>query len=118
MGGRNMIFIIGGAYQGKTAYAQEYLRKECDGDYTIVNRYHLKVKEHLRAGQNPMEEAKKLLEKGDRLIIISDEIGYGLVPVDAFEREYREQSGRVNCYLAAQAEQVIRVISGLGMRIK
>ena len=52
------------------------------------------------------------------LVIISDEIGYGLVPVDVFEREYREKSGRVNCYLAEKADQVIRVVCGIGSRIK
>ena len=29
------------------------------------------------------------------LVIVCDEIGCGLVPVDAFEREYREAVGRI-----------------------
>lgn len=111
-----MIFIIGGAYQGKTAYAKDRFGEE----YRILNQYHLKVKEQLKQGLNPMEEASRLLEAGETetLIIISDEIGYGLVPVDAFERAYREQTGRVHCFLAAKAEQVIRVVCGVGNRIK
>ncbi|MBR1693541.1 MAG: bifunctional adenosylcobinamide kinase/adenosylcobinamide-phosphate guanylyltransferase [Lachnospiraceae bacterium] len=114
-----MIFIIGGAYQGKTAYAQEYMRTHCHESYTLFNHYHLKVREQLKEGADPMKEAKKLLEEGgEGLLIISDEVGYGLVPTDAFEREYREQSGRVNCFFAAQAEQVIRIVSGIGMRLK
>lgn len=106
-----MVLIIGGACQGKTAYAREQF-----GGYTLIDDYHLKVKEQLKAGLDPLEEAQKLTE--EELVVISNEIGCGLVPVDAFEREYREQSGRVNCYFAGKAQQVIRVICGIGTRIK
>ncbi len=109
-----MILIIGGAYQGKTAYAADHWAQ----GYVVLNQYHKRVKEQLLQGLDPMQEAKKLLEQGDKLVIISDEVGCGLVPVDAFERKWREMSGRVNCYLAQQAEQVIRVICGIGTRIK
>lgn len=109
-----MILIVGGAYQGKTAYAGEHFGE----GYRIENQYHLRVKEQLKAGLDPMAEAEKLLQESDRLVIISDETGYGLVPVDAFEREWREKSGRVNCYLAERAEQVIRIVCGIGTRIK
>lgn len=116
-----MIFIIGGAYQGKTAYAEN---RFCDG-YKIIDSYHLRVKAQLEAGFNPLEEAEKLIKDMviagadmDRLVVISNELGYGIVPVDKVEREYREQSGRVNCYLAAKADEVIRVVCGIGTRIK
>lgn len=108
-----MIFVIGGTYQGKTAYVKEHFP-----GYKIENEYHLKVKEQMQSGKNPLREAEKLLEEDRELIVISDEIGYGLVPTDGFERTYREMSGRVNCYFASQAEQVIRVICGIGTRIK
>lgn len=109
-----MILIIGGAYQGKGAYAQEHFADS----HTILNRYHLNVKEQLQSGLDPLSEAEKLLSGDENLVIISDEIGYGLVPVDAFERRYREQCGRVNCYFAKRAQQVIRVICGIGERLK
>lgn len=109
-----MIFIIGGAYQGKTEYAKIHFGKE----YKIENCYHLKVKEQMQAGLEPLEEAEKLLNENEKLVVVSDEIGYGLVPIDAFERAYREKSGRVNCYFASEAEQVIRVVCGIGTRIK
>ena len=112
--GINMILIIGGAAQGKTAYANAAFGKE----YKIIDGFHLRVREQLKEGKEPLEEAKALLAEEDNCVIISNEVGYGLVPVDAFEREYREMAGRVNCYLAGQAKQVIRVICGLGVRIK
>lgn len=109
-----MILIVGGSSQGKLFYAKEHWKEE----YQIINHYHEIVKNQLQNGKNPMKEAEKLLETKEKLVIISDELGCGLVPMDAFEREYREQSGRVNCYFASRADQVIRVICGIGNRIK
>lgn len=110
-----MVFIVGGAGQGKTEYAQAHFVPQC----RIMNQYHLTVREQLESGQDPLAQAKKLLEQeDDNLVIISDEVGCGLVPLEAFEREYREMVGRVNCYLAAEAQQVIRVICGIGQRIR
>lgn len=108
-----MILVTGGAFQGKT----EYVRETFGESITVINRYHLKVKEQLKEGKDPLKEAEALLAKEEDCVIISDEIGYGLVPVDAFERQYREAAGRVNCFLAKRAKQVIRVVCGIGTRI-
>ena len=62
----------------------------------IVNHFHLWVK----------------------IIIISDEIGNGIVPMDAFERDYREQTGRILIELAKRADEVERIICGLKQKIK
>lgn len=51
-------------------------------------------------------------------ILVTDEIGLGIVPVEPFEREYREETGRICCLLAAESEQVWRVACGLGQRLK
>ncbi len=109
-----MIFITGGAYQGKTSFADKYF----SDNYEIVNHYHEEIRLQMQKGLDPLEEAKKLLQSKDKLAIICDEVGSGLVPIDAFERAYREQVGRVGGYLAGQADQVIRVICGIGKNIK
>ena len=72
----------------------------------------------LEQGKNWEELASLMLEENRDLILICDEIGCGLVPVDAFEREYRESTGRVMNALAVQAERVDRVVCGIGRRIK
>lgn len=112
-GQEKMILIVGGAYQGKTEYAREHFK-----GYEIKNCYHEVVRKQLAEGKNPTEEAEKYLEGREKLVIISDETGYGLVPVDAFERKCREETGRVNCFLAGKAEKVIRVVCGIGTQIK
>lgn len=51
-------------------------------------------------------------------VIICDEVGSGIVPLDSFEREYRERLGRLLCEIAAKAERVERIVCGIGQRIK
>lgn len=109
-----MIFIIGGAYQGKTSFAY----RNFSHTHKIINSYHEEIRLQMKNGTEPLEEAKRLLLSEDKLVIICNEVGNGLVPADAFERVYREQVGRVGGYLAEQAEQVIRVICGIGTNIK
>lgn len=109
-----MVFIIGGAYQGK----EEYANREFGAGREIINGYHQLVKEQMKEGKEPLEEAARLLSEKPDCVIVSNEIGYGLVPVDRFEREYRETVGRVSCFFAGQAETVIRVVCGIGTRIK
>ena len=64
-------------------------------------------------------ELTELMQKArpDR-VIVTDEIGGGIVPTDPMERTWREETGRVCCRLAAAAGQVWRVNCGLGQRIK
>lgn len=59
-----------------------------------------------------------LMEENPNRILVTDEIGYGIVPVDVFERRYREEAGRICCQAAREAAQVWRVCCGLGQRIK
>ena len=43
--------------------------------------------------------------KNPDLIVISNELGYGVVPIDAFDRKYRESTGRLCTQLAAKADR-------------
>lgn len=67
---------------------------------------------------NPEEEIIAFLSKNPESIIISDEVGNGIVPIDFLEREYRERTGRILVKLANQADEVVRVICGIGQKIK
>ena len=51
-------------------------------------------------------------------VVICNEVGCGLVPVDPAERERRERTGRLCIELAKQADRVIRVVCGVGTIIK
>jgi adenosylcobinamide kinase/adenosylcobinamide-phosphate guanylyltransferase len=65
-----------------------------------------------------MAIAERLIRENPDVVIVTDEIGYGIVPVDKAEREYREVAGRICTRLAAEADEVYRVICGIGTRIK
>ena len=62
--------------------------------------------------------AEDFISKYNNLIIISDEIGNGIVPIDSFERDYRERTGRLLIELAKDADKVTRVFCGIGQVIK
>lgn len=51
-------------------------------------------------------------------VLICDEVGCGVTPLDREDREWREQVGWACCHLAAEAEAVYRVCCGLGVQIK
>lgn len=54
----------------------------------------------------------------DSAVVICDEIGCGIVPLERTERLYRDVTGLVCCRLAERAESVIRVYLGICQRIK
>jgi adenosylcobinamide kinase/adenosylcobinamide-phosphate guanylyltransferase len=55
---------------------------------------------------------------GTHLILVSNELGLGLVPSSPMGRVFRDLSGRANQRLAAQADTVEIVIAGLPLRLK
>lgn len=55
---------------------------------------------------------------GANVILVSNELGYGLVPAEPSVRAFRELSGRVNQCLAAGADEAYLVVSGLSLRLK
>ena len=103
-----MKLVIGGYTQGKLNYVlQKYGQENCilwegtipdkelsdcevkQDKIVVFNHFHNWVKERLLQGGCPEEECRELLNKYPDSIIISDEIGNGIVPIDASEREYR-----------------------------
>jgi adenosylcobinamide kinase/adenosylcobinamide-phosphate guanylyltransferase len=51
-------------------------------------------------------------------ILVSNEVGMGLVPPYPLGRLYRDLLGRVNIWLAAAADEVILLVAGLPLRLK
>ena len=52
------------------------------------------------------------------LVVVSDEVGSGVVPMSKEERLWREAVGRALCVVAEHAESVTRVMCGIGVRLK
>ncbi|MEP3440771.1 MAG: bifunctional adenosylcobinamide kinase/adenosylcobinamide-phosphate guanylyltransferase [Sulfitobacter sp.] len=51
-------------------------------------------------------------------VIVSNEVGHGIVPDNRLARAFREAQGRLNIALAAEADLAVMVISGLPQVLK
>ncbi|TET45008.1 bifunctional adenosylcobinamide kinase/adenosylcobinamide-phosphate guanylyltransferase [Candidatus Aerophobetes bacterium] len=64
------------------------------------------------------EIAGKALHLTPTFIVVSNEVGYGVVPPTRLGRKFRDICGRANQIMAEQAQEVYLMISGIPMRIK
>ena len=51
-------------------------------------------------------------------VMVSNEVGHGIVPENALARHFREAQGRLNILLAAEADLAVQVIAGLPQVLK
>lgn len=113
-----MKLILGGAYQGKATWAAENWNISEFGDFPAEGRQgqcHLErfSRACTEEGKDPVAEAEALRPLWENCVLISREIGCGVVPMDPMERQWREDHGRLLRYFAREAEAVVRVFCGL-----
>lgn len=134
-----MIFVIGGVHQGKLDYTLKLTKfnnedvidclnigslkidEVLTDNRPVVYNFNILIKELLKLYDNEdvvKEKINSMLKNNRKSVIISNEIGYGIVPIDKFERRYRELTGRICCQVAKESEEVHRVICGIGTVIK
>ena len=108
-----MILVIGGRGSGKRAWTARHLgltpeemETACRPGGTVL------------CNLQDWESLPPLEELLNKQAVICDEIGCGLVPMDAFERKYRADTGRIMTALAESAEGVDRVVCGIGARLR
>ena len=102
------VLIVGGASQGKTAFAKSIALEQ-----NIVDDLHELVRNAMKNGMDvPKAEAF------EDMTVVCNELGCGIVPMDAFEREWREAVGRLCCDIAKRADKVYRVCCGIPQCIK
>ncbi len=126
-----MVLILGGRAQGKLSYAMETycLKKEqvFDGEngpldrldgYSAIDRLDRLIGRLMQEGKEPEDVICTYLAEHPDAVLITDEIGCGVVPMDAFLRDWREKTGRVCCMLAKRADRVERVFAGIATTLK
>ena len=106
-----MVLVVGGMHQGKYAFA-----KTISED--VVKDLHLEIRARMEQREDPWVLAEQVQLQHPNGVITMAELGCGLIPTDAFEREYRETVGRISCELAKNADAVYRVCCGIPMQIK
>ena len=135
----NFQLILGGAYQGKTAWAKEKFALSdddifacgCDSlpDFSkrCITHYENYIAYCLKNGIEPKTDFRDLefsflAEKsgaGEKLpekIIICDDIFCGVVPIDSFQRKLREVTGLALQKIAEYSE-VTRIFCGKAQRL-
>jgi len=124
-----MEMIVGGAWQGKTAYVRTHYPEKCflqSGQLSEEELFsaqglldlHMYIRKALEEGRDVSCLAENLCEKNPELVLTVQELGSGVVPMDPFERRYRELTGRICTYLAAKSTRVIRIVAGIPMILK
>ena len=87
-----------------------------------VSNLLLKLDDAGRAEAEIISRAGALLDLYDRTdarwIVVSNEVGLGVVPATELGRNYRDILGRVNRMFAARADQAYLMVAGLALELK
>ena len=123
-----MILITGGAYQGKTAYVKAHFQYEItDGavcpldaanSAAILTNYHILIRRLTESGMDAESFTRDFCSENPDCIVLINEIGSGIIPMEKQERIWRDTVGRAGCILAENADSVIRLICGIPTAIK
>lgn len=131
-----MRLIIGGAFQGKMEFACQLTGKAQigRGEYAdgardpyeeafarpVIYQFHEYLRRLLKeGGEGDIASFLSQIERRNpEALILMDEVGYGIVPMDPEERRFREEVGRAGQKLAGMADEVYRVVCGIGTRIR
>lgn len=104
----------------------EALRRVEPAALVILDCMTLWVTNLLLAEQSSWAEAEAELDDlvawhsagTSELIIVSNEVGLGIVPADPLSRDFREWLGRFNQRVASVADEVYLMVAGLAVELK
>lgn len=91
---------------------------ELDNKYLVVDHFHELTRNYADIPEVLYGFVEKLVNERDDIIIISDQVGGGIVPLDRADMEWRELHGRIMCKLVGHASHFERIICGIGQVIK
>ncbi len=76
----------------------------------------------LERGKSPVQEAEELAEfckiATPSCVLVSNEVGLGIVPESPLGRSFRDLAGKINQIFASASDEVYIVISGIPLRLK
>lgn len=126
-----MIMITGGAFSGKKDYAKTrfgfpdvdilnggncslnaVFSAKCIADYQLI------VKRLLEEKADVQTFTERLCRENPNAVVIINEIGAGIIPLEKSDRIWREETGRSGCFIARNSSEVIRLACGIPTTIK
>lgn len=108
--GRLHVYVTGPMASGKREYVLDTLG-------IFASEAAFEVQELLR--EKPNMDVAALAEKlSGYQAITQTEVGAGVIPLAASDREWRERAGRLACLLAARADIVVRMVCGVPIIVK
>ena len=105
----------------------EALRRHAQGGGTVlVDCLTLWLSNLMESGRDPAAETAALVAAlrevrdgaGGRVILVSNEVGLGIVPGNALARRFRDEAGRIHQAVAGVADSVLFMVAGLPMTVK
>lgn len=113
-----MILVIGARASGKLEHVkslgysdQDIANGVLDGRTVVYNLQNVVFR-------NPENAPNLLDELLQKEVVVCDEVGSGVIPLERQERLAREATGRLCIQLAQRANRVVRLVCGLPTVIK
>jgi adenosylcobinamide kinase / adenosylcobinamide-phosphate guanylyltransferase len=98
------------------------LARSGSGGIVLLDCATLWLSNVLLAGQDVGQRAQDLVEtlcaSPCPVVVVSNEVGWGIVPDNALARQFRDAQGRLNQMIAARAGLVVGVMAGLPFALK
>lgn len=98
------------------------LRAAHPGEAVLLDCATLWLTNRMLAGADLAAEAEALLAAlaacPAPVVVVSNEVGWSIVPENALARRFRDEQGRLNQRLAAAADLAVAVIAGLPVVLK
>ncbi|WP_342600106.1 bifunctional adenosylcobinamide kinase/adenosylcobinamide-phosphate guanylyltransferase [Psychrobacillus sp. FSL H8-0483] len=124
-----MHVIFGGAFNGKRAYVEKYVRRrsvqwvDAAADAVVLLPATevivvFGVENLLEPALSKLHEQLEQWNKTVEVIVIATEIGRGIVPMEASTRKLRDDVGRFYQKLFTRADHVTRIWYGIPQTIK
>ena len=102
-----MMFVTGPLFSGK----RTFVKNRFDWTEEELRRNAVLDAQELAASE---EELTSLADRlAEAAVVVSVEVGGGVVPADPAQRAERERAGRLACLLAERADTVVRLCCGL-----
>ena len=95
---------------------------EAEGQPVLVDCLTLWLTNEILGGHDD-DQATSKLEAALRsreapIVLVANEVGYGIVPDNALARRFRDEAGRLNQRMARLADRVVLVVAGIPVTVK